>query len=655
MPPLVGRLWLLGSLALVLAPHLLRMPVGLALGCVVLVGWRLLRDLKGWELPSRSLSLLLTLGAFAAVLVTYKGGFNRDASVALLSLMLCLKLLELRTLRDGMVVVFLGYFLVITGFLYSQTIFTGIYMLAVVVALTTALVALNHPAGITARSKGYLRLAGGLLVQALPMMVVLFLLFPRVPGPLWSLPEGSSAKTGLSDDMNFGQVSDLAESEEVAFRVRFEGGVPAADRLYWRGPVLWFTDGRRWRGIAAKDPRALALGQAQYERSGEPIRYTVTLEPHGKRWVFALDLPARSPPAGGQVRGDFQMLSGQRIDELLQYPMSSYLEYHTGPLDADQAFLGLRLPDDINPKTRWLGEEWLASGLSDAEIVEQALARFETEPFFYTRQPPALLSDHPVDEFLFETRRGFCEHYAAAFVTLMRAADIPARVVTGYQGGELNPVGDYLIVRQSDAHAWAEVWLRDRGWVRVDPTAAIPPDRVEAARDSVRFTSTAPVVLTGVQNGWLEQALQQFRSGWDAVNHGWNQWVLGFNQRRQHDLLKRLGFGDVGWREMIAGLMALLAGTVAVVALYLFRPRQAGLDAAARLYAQFCGKLARRGLARRPNEGPLDFAVRAAEARPELRSEIEGITDAYARLRYGQADPAPWLPQLKQRVKRFRP
>lgn len=655
IPPQVGRLWLLAALAAVVAPHLLRVPIWLAFGCGALIGWRLLRDLKGWTLPGRTVRVALTFAGIAGVLATYHTLLGREAGVALLTVMLCLKLLELRTLRDAMLVVFLGYFLVISGFLFSQSIFVGFYMFAVVLTLTAALVALNHPDGGRRHNRGYLRLAGGLLVQSVPMMLVLFVLFPRIPGPLWSLPEDAGRGiSGLSDSMTMGAITDLAQSDEVAFRVQFDGEVPAADRLYWRGPVLWQTDGRNWNALSEEGYWIRRLGEPEYRGRGEPVGYTVTVEPHGRKWLFALDLPAEVPD-GATIRGDFQILSEKAIDARYRYHMRSVLDYNTGALSPVQRQLALALPPGINPRAVALANQWRAEGMLPETMVSAALSLFRDEPFYYTRQPPALPGRDPVDGFLFETRRGFCEHYASSFVTLMRAAGVPARVVTGYQGGEFNAVGDYLIVRQANAHAWAEAWLEGQGWVRVDPTAAVPPNRVQANEDSARFRTTAPAALSGGEADWLVRRWQQLRAGWDAVNHSWNQWVLGFDREKQRDLLRRLGLGDLDWQGMVGMLFTLLFLLLGGVTLYLLRPRGGREDPASRLYRRYCDRLARRGLTRAPHEGPEDFAQRVVAARPDLAVPVWRITDLYTRLRYADDDPARWLPRLKEQVQAFRP
>lgn len=648
MIPRHGRSWLLGALAAVLLPSLLRLPPWLAAGCLALLGWRLAGDLRGWALPDRGWRLLLTLLGIGAVLLGYRTLFGLDAGLALLSVMLCLKLLELRTLRDAMLVVFLGWFLVAGGFLLDQSIFVGAYLLLTVWLLTAALIALNHPGGPAHRD--YLRRAGQLLLQSLPIMVLLFLLFPRLPGPLWGVPKDSlTARTGIADHMTLGAISALADSQEVAFRVQFDGPIPSADRLYWRGPVLWITDGRRWDPLPHDFPPAWFRAPPSYEALAEPVRYALTLEPHDERWLFALELPA-APPPGLDLSADFQLWLPHKATTRQRYELAAHTRYRTGALSEEQRRLALQLPTGRNPRSLALGRKW-ADG-APADIVRTALEHFRAQPYWYTRRPPPL-GEHAIDDFLFTSQRGFCEHYAAAFVTLMRAAGVPARVVTGYQGGERNPLAGYLIVRQSHAHAWAEVWLDGQGWTRIDPTAVIPPQRVAAETDLQRFRSTdAPLLHADL--GWIGRSLSRLRYGWDALNAAWNQWVLGYDHRRQQELLQRLGWLYFGWQGVVAILFGAIGLILATVALFLLQQGRPPLDAAARLYARHCRRLARLGLQRRPHEGPADFARRAAAARPDLAAAVGEISALYIALRYGAAKTAT-LAQLRRAVARFRP
>ncbi|MEN8169300.1 MAG: DUF3488 and transglutaminase-like domain-containing protein [Pseudomonadota bacterium] len=650
MPTLTGKLWLLTALFMVLLPHLLRMPIGLSLVCLGVFGWRLAHEIKGWSLPRRTLRWTITFIAFFSIAALFKTVVGRDAGVALLSVMLCLKLLELRTLRDAMVTLYLGYFLVIGGFLFSQSIYTGGYLLLVVLLLTAALIALNHPQSRSANSRYYLRYSGQLLLQAFPLMVVMFLLFPRLSGPLWSMPQGAVGKTGLSDQIRMGTVSSLVESEEVAFRVEFKGAIPAADQLYWRGPVLWQTDGRLWQRIRQPVLRTVP----NYEAQSIPIVYSITLESSGYRWLFSLDLPTTMPQgleSSSFIHSDFQMLADKPTSSKQRYTLGSSLNYRTTTFEDWELWAALQLPENVNDRSVTMAQGWAEEGLDDEQIIERALSYYSNNSFYYTRQPPLLNSD-PVDDFLFNSRRGFCEHYATSFVTLMRAAGVPSRVVTGYQGGESNQLGDYLIVRQSNAHAWAEVWLDKKGWLRIDPTTNIPLDRVEDLADTQRFTTT-DLLANMAQNkqfNMFSRSFFQLRQIWDAVNHGWNQWVLGFDKEQQEKLLKALGFKDNSWKNLITILIVSFIMLLGFISAIVLAKRSRQKNPVQRHYQRFCNKLEKLGTVREINEGPHDFSLRACQELPQYCEQIISITRLYIELRYQQQSEDSRLTTLKQAV-----
>lgn len=650
-PPATGRLWLIAALFLVTIPHLLRLPIWLSTACIAVFIWRLLHELRGFDLPGKWLRLFLVVAGIGSVAFVYHSIVGRDPGVALLTVMLCLKMLELRTMRDAMVALFIGYFMVISGFLFSQSIFMGAYLFLVVLALTAALAALNHPSGTRTENRFYLGFAGKLLLQAIPLMVLMFLLFPRLSGPLWQMPSDKrAAKTGLSDSMDIGTINNLANSEEVAFRVDFDGAILPASQLYWRGPILWNTDGSRWE----QQSMDLSSNLPSFSIEGNTVSYSITLEPNNRRWLFSLDLPVIMPQGINNkvfARPDFQLLSSRDIAKKVRYSLRSAPVYRATKIPVWMRKLATQLPAQVNPKTRALAQQWKQEGLSNPSIIDTALSLFHDQPFYYTRQPP-VLNDNPIDEFLFTTRRGFCEHYAAAFVTLMRAADIPARVVTGYQGGERNALGDYLIIRQSNAHAWAEVWLEQRGWIRVDPTAAIPPERVETSTDANRFTSTdAALVRTG--SSLFSEAYWKLRYSWDAINHAWTQWVLGFDKETQEKLLRKLGLNNFSWQWLIILMIAMVGIVLSIIGMSLLWRRPRSQDPVLRLYHQFCHKLAKTGITRNTNEGPSDFANRAILSRPDLAASINAITTHYIQLRYAPMHDSGDIEKLRQLIRTF--
>lgn len=644
--PLAPFHGLLAALALALGPHTLRLPWWISAFAVTLGLWRLYLTRGHRRLPSRWTLMALTAAGIGAVILAYGTVFGRSGGVALLIVLMGLKLLETTSRRDAVLLAQLGYFVVITQFLWDQSIPVALYQVLPLTALTAALVALSRD-GAAPTPLQALATAGALLAQSLPVMLILFVFFPRLPSPLWAVPQDSaSAVSGLSDSMSPGDLSRLSLSDAVAFRVDFHGAAPPSTQMYWRGPVLVRFDGRAWSAPFTSEYRS-----AEFEALDDGVDYTVTLEPHQKRWLFALDLPA-TVPEKAVLGADFQLLAKAPVRNRLRYDMRSHVRYRTELKEADwELYRALRLPDEGNPRARELAARWRTELGDSRAIVRAALEHFRREQFFYTLQPP-LLNEEPIDDFLFNTRRGFCEHFSSSFAFLMRAAGVPTRVVTGYQGGEFNPIGNYLIVRQADAHAWAEVWIEGEGWVRVDPTAAVSPSRIQRGIASAVPAGDPLPVLMRAEFDWL----RQLRHGWDAAANAWNQWVLGFDERRQRDLLRRVGLSTPTWETMGA---AMLVGTGLVLlgftALMLWRLRQRRDDPVQRAYVRFCRRLARRGLARAPAEGPRDFSRRVAAARPDLAVAVAAITRLYTDLRYGRGGDAAALDRLKALVGAFRP
>jgi transglutaminase-like putative cysteine protease len=637
--------WLLAALALAVAPHAQELPVWLTILFAALVGWRGFIAFRDKALPPHGWLLIVAALAGAGVVIDYRTLFGRDAGVALLTAMTACKLLESRRLRDGVVLVFLGYLLVMSNLLYSQDIPRVAYLLAVIAVMLTAQVLIHRQhAGLTAFAP--LWLTGRMLLLAVPVMLVLFVLFPRIPGPLWGLPKDAyKGRTGLSDQMAPGTISELSQSDEVAFRVRFAGVIPPPNQRYWRGPVLWHFDGRRW----TRPEELPASTSTPFTPIGAAVDYAVVLEPSNKNWLFALDLPARLPPRA-RMTPSFQLLRDQPVNEVYRYEMRSYPAYRTGEPTAAERARGLQLPPRGNPRARALAADWRQRDPRPEALVNAALTLFREQAFYYTLTPP-LLGVETVDDFLFRTRQGFCEHYTNAFVFLMRVVGVPARVVTGYQGGEVNALGDYLIVRQADAHAWAEVWLEGRGWVRVDPTGAVAPNRVQQGLyAAVADMGELPFLM---RRGGNSQWLRELALTWDSFNIVWNEWVLAYGPDRQQEFLSGLGFGRMDWGQMTVAMMVALSGLGLAYGGWRWRSRYAR-DPVVRAWQRFCARLARRGLARGPAEGPLDFAGRVAARRPELAAPVWEIARLYSALRYGPVASPTAVRQLQRLARRFR-
>lgn len=635
-------LTLIGGVALATAPHLPRLPLWVSALALAVMAWRAWAGWRGEALPRRWLLVPLTVFIVAGVFLTHHTLLGRDAGVTLLAVLLALKLLEMRGLRDVVVTVMLAYFLALAAFFYSQAPTTALLTLCTITLLTTALVGLSAP---HRPLRAHARTAGLLLAQAVPLMVILFFLFPRVQGPLWGMPaDAFGGRTGLSDSMTPGNISALSQSNEIAFRVKFDGAPPPREGLYWRGPVFTDFDGRTWRAGVGSAPSSVGI-----EPAGQPVRYTVTLEPHGRTWLFALEMPTGLPPEAS-VTAAYELLAHRPVRTRTRYTAQSFLRYRTAGGAADEILhAALQLPAGSNPRAVALARSWRAQTADPGRLMQHAITHFTRGGYRYSLYPPLAEGPHATDEFLFDTRVGFCEHYAGAFVVLMRAAGVPARVVTGYQGGEINPVDDYFTVRQSDAHAWAEVWLGNAGWVRVDPTAAAIPARTrEGLAAAVPAGESAPALLD------LDTPLlRTLRFNFEALGNYWNQWVLGYDLTRQQRLMTRLGMPAPDWQNIAMALFWALGLAVLLLSLWLLR-RVTHSDPAQAAWLAFCTKLRRRGVTRHRSEGPVAYTTRAALALPAQAQEIVDIGRLYAEIRYGPQADSRRVAQLAHLVQRFR-
>ncbi|MBK6638331.1 MAG: DUF3488 domain-containing transglutaminase family protein [Rhodocyclaceae bacterium] len=634
--------WLLATAVSVLAPLARQLPLWLV---AAITGTLLIRGLltyRQWRLPPRWLLVPLTFIGTGLVLWHYRTLVGRVPGIALLAVLLSLKLLELRVARDALTVVLLAYFLVLAQFMFDQGIPAGLLAVLSVVITTATLAAASDD---RPPPLALVRRCAIMLLQGIPFMLVLFILFPRIDGPLWGLPQDRhSATSGLSDSMSPGSIAQLAQSDAVAFRVKFDGPVPPQSQLYWRGPVMSDYDGRTWRVTQ----RNIVRPQVPYlidNTARDAIRYELTLEPHGQRWLMVLEMPD-APPANAGLTSDLQFLSNQAVRTRLRYTQTSVPDTAFGQDETPQELASaLTLPRSGNPRIREVAATWrvqansqvgagdtaiTATPAADALILKAAEEFFLRQLLAYTLTPP-LLGENAVDDFVFGTKKGFCEHFASAFVFALRAAGVPARVVAGYQGGEINPVDGFLVVRQYDAHAWTEVWLSGRGWVRIDPTAITMPRRI-ADNFISAVPSGEPIPLFARADlSWLRAVRNRF----DAVANGWNQMVLGYNAAKQREFLQNLGIGEPDWRRMTALLAGICGVLMLLLTTWILWQRQK-LDPALRIWQNFARKLERRGIQWQPWEGPLDFAQRAGEHWPERREQIHAFAQRYARLRYAR-------------------
>ena len=555
--------FLLAVIAWVLLPQISHLPLWCsALAGVVLV-WRGWLALQARPLPGRWWLIALLALTIAATFFTHRTLLGRDAGVTLLVVLLTLKTLELRARRDAFVVFFLAFFCMLSSFFYSQSLLTAFSMLLGLLGLLTVLVNAHMPVGKPPLLQAA-RTAGGMALLGAPIMVVLFMLFPRM-APLWGVPSDAMAgRSGLSGSMQVGNIASLALDDSVAMRIRFEGSPPPQRDLYFRGPVLSSFNGREWTS-----PRADFFGRrnagVNLRVTGAPINYEVTLEPTRRPWLIALEALSQPPAVPGYevaVQTDLQWLTNRPINELLRYKAQSFPSFTHGPT-RDEVPLRefVELPPGFNPRTLALAADMRRdpryAEASNAQLVQVVMERLRTGGFTYTLEP-GVYGQHTADEFWFDRKEGFCEHIASSFVILMRALDVPARIVTGYQGGELNNVDGFWVVRQSDAHAWAEVWQPGQGWVRVDPTSAVAPGRTGAFQ---RLAAPQGVVGQALGN-FSPTLVAQMRALWEATNNGWSQWVLNYTQGKQLNLLKNIGFKSPSWADLsyvLIGIVVLAA------------------------------------------------------------------------------------------------
>ncbi|MCB1742146.1 MAG: DUF3488 domain-containing transglutaminase family protein [Gammaproteobacteria bacterium] len=625
-------LWMCVALLLVSLPHATHLPAWVLPLFALIVLYKCWLVWQQRPTPPRILTLLLGLCCIVGVGLSMGTVLGREAGIALLTLLAALKLLETSAARDAYVVIFLGFFLVLTNFLYSQSLTTGGYMLLVVLQLTACMWVLGTPSrrSQAAQARAALRQAATALFWSAPIALALFFLFPRLPGPLWKLPRDAHAGvSGLSEQMSPGDLSELSQSDALAFRVYFDSPPPPSSNRYWRGPVLTRTDGRTWHRAPAPHRRP----RQGVQPLGALTRYSVELEPHQQRWLFALDVPVELPP-GAMLNHDLELRSGRSIRRDYRYEMVSATSYR---LDVDPRSvmrINLQLPLDAHPMARQLAARWKRLATSDGALLELALGFFRDGGFSYTLSPPLLPGD-PVDQFLFQTRAGFCEHYASAFTVLMRAAGIPARVVTGYQGGEINPISGHLSVRQRDAHAWSEVWLVERGWVRVDPTAAVAPERVQIGARATLLAGDQLGADRLANDGGIDRLWKNLEHTLDYLDSTWNRWVLGYGNRQQEQLLGRLGIDASSLTQLALWILGVTVTVMVLASLWLVR-QPPSRDPLQRAWHRLRRRLGAHGIHSDTSEGLEHLSARIAASHPHLAETAGEALRRLARARYGR-------------------
>ncbi len=631
-------IFLLSSVGLIVLPHIYHIPAAVFGFFGLLFSWRFIGIWKQKWLPNKPVIFIAVVCGIALLYNQHQGLFGRDAGTQLFIIALGLKLMEIKTERDLYLITYFAFIVAASQFLYEQSILMTAYILLICCVLLATLVYINSG---KAQTLFAIKTAVIITVQALPIALALFILFPRIDAPKWMLlNDPHQARAGLSDSMEPGSISDLGGSDELVFRVKFASAIPPPRLRYWRGPVLTYTDGKRWTQIAFQKPMRSPVV------TGRAYQYKLLMEPQDKNWIFALDMPVEIP-SPLTISSAYQLSAVDRSDNRTEYDLISYTDYNTGPINLGEYKTATQLPSEPSDKIKQLVAQLHGFDSAPDNFINRLLNHFRVEDFHYTLTPP-LIEENPIENFLFKTRYGFCSHYASAFVYLMRVAHIPARVVTGYQGGELNKAGDFLEIRQADAHAWAEVWLNDKGWVRVDPTAAIAPERIEQS-SSIDWHTTYGIAAANVPAyNWLKQARQL----WGKVDYNWQRWVINYDNKSQANFLSSFGINDL--KTLTYWMIAVIASITAVLCWFLLYHKSKSADKVLSSYNRFCKKLVKHGLIRNAGEGAKDYAERVKTKLPAQTADIDQITAVFIKLRFGRIVTGEDLQSLKRLVDLFR-
>src|SRR3984893_17681412 len=649
-------LWLAAALLFTLPPMCGSLVRSVPYVFLLALAMKFWTEPRGYRLRFATLKLMLAAMGLFAIFASYGSLKGVEPGISLLVVLVSLKVLEAHTAREFQVMVLMGWVLCLCGFFLSQDFVIALSLLTAFALLLVALIqfyrgsspgAFWPPLGTT----------GKILVQAAPLVVLLFVLFPRInTGLRVDFRANRLASSGFSDRLSPGSIAALADSSEIAFRAEFPGSTATPPgSLYWRGAVMWHCDGLEWR--APYVPISISsLGRGTRQSfTNNIIRQRITLAPHGARWMFALDRPFEIPPGAILARGDY-LWSVQTIRKARRYEVVSSLGPAGKELTPGERREALELPPSISPSVRELAQSWTTQNSNPRAVVNSALQFFRTG--FRYSLTPGEYRKNDLEQILFRRRVGFCEHYAASFATLMRLAGIPARVVVGYLGGEYNELGQFFVVRQADTHAWCEVWLEGSGWVRVDPTSVVAPDRINLGLNSF-LERQASAGQAQFRQNTLTRTLARsrlfgdIRLAWQALNYAWDTSVLSFDSERQELFLRGVGLGNAGPGALIVWSVGIGTSVLAIYAAWMGLRARPRVDRVKALYNRFCRKAARFGAARRPTEGPSAFANRAARLLPNESERIRRISRAYVTIRYSAAASANAVQQFAKDVNAF--
>jgi len=636
--------FLLLSIGLITFPHVNHIPLPIFAAFYLLLSWRFICIWQKNYLPNKALLLVVTTAAIFLLYQQYHSFLGRDAGTSLFVLALALKLLEIKKQRDLYLVNYLAFIVATSQFLFQQSILMAIYILLVTSVLLATLVSINSQKPKTIPA---LKTAAIIIFQALPISIILFVFFPRVEAPRWMMfGQQNSAKTGLSNSLEPGAISQLGLSDELVFRVKFEDELPPRNKLYWRGPVYSYTDGKKWSELKTAVKKHT---KALLSYSGKKYQYTLMMEPQDKDWVFALDMPSAFPQQLKQ-NAQYQLINSKNNNKRAEYKISSYTQYNTGTINQQSYQDNIQLPDTPSDKLTQLVTRLHGFDQQAEYYIQSVLKYFRVNKFYYTLKPP-LMGDQPIETFLFDKRYGFCSHYATAFVYLMRIAGIPARVVGGYQGGAFNQAGHFLEIKQANAHAWAEVWLKGKGWTRFDPTAAIAPERIEQDIDIDQQIATGLINFAPNINGrlpWMKQARQM----WSTIDYSWQRWVINYSTENQSKFLSSFGLNTI--KSIVYWLLACISIVTCLLAWVILKHKKVELTEEVKLYQLFCKKMSAIGLDKHNSETVQSFCKRIQKQRPDLAKKAIKITMIFTRLHYEKMHKDKDMHLLKQEIKNLK-
>ena len=612
---------------------------------------------RGYRLRFATLKLVLAAVALFAIFASYGSLHGVEQGVSLVVVLMSLKVLEAHTAREFQVMVMIGWVLCLCGFFLSQDFAIALCLLTAFALLLVALVQF-HRGSSPGPFWPPLGTAYKLLVQAAPLTALLFLLFPRINSSFgFQIRDLRSAELGFSDRLSPGSITSLTDSSTVAFRAEFpDNRTRPPGPMYWRGVVMWHCEGMEWRAPYAPVAISPPNQGTRQSASGHAIRQRITIAPHDARWMFALDRPFEVLPKAMLARGNY-LWSAQPIRKARRYEVISFPQISEMELQPRERREALDVPASISPAVRELAQSWTAQNSNPRAIVNSALQFFRAQGFRYSLSPGEY-KKNDLEQFLFHRRVGFCEHYAASFATLMRLAAVPARVVAGYLGGEYNDLGGFVLVRQSDAHAWCEVWLPDSGWTRVDPTTVVAPGRASLDLNSFLARNAATGELNTRQSAFVAQLFRSaiftnVRLAWETLNYEWDTRLLGFDADVQEVFLDSIGIANRGPLFLVVEILIVAVALLLTYAGWMQLRTRSRRDRAKGLYDRFCRKIARLGVRRDPWEGPSDFSRRAAQSLPDEAERIREISNIYIALRYAPESTAILLDRFAKDVSAF--